>query len=160
MQFNVAESKALRRAPQAAAIRPKPDNGAHAAQLELGVDFTEGGKPENLEKNSQSTGEINNSTHISSKFDNQHGKCKSTTFKGSYFNRIAFVIFLIVFSICSLSQRVQFLNVYSFSTVFSSNKFSLGGQLQFRRTTLVQTTQQIMNENSIVYIGIFPPPRE
>ena len=31
----------------------------------------EGGKPENPEKNPQSTGEINNSTHITSKFDNQ-----------------------------------------------------------------------------------------
>ena len=43
--------------------------------LDLGVDFTEGGKPENLEKNPRSTGETNynNSTHMSSTFfENQH----------------------------------------------------------------------------------------
>ena len=40
--------------------------------IDLDVDFREGGKPENQEKNPQSTGEINNSTYISSKFDNQH----------------------------------------------------------------------------------------
>ena len=35
----------------------------------VGVDFTEGGKPENPEKNPRSTGETNyNSTHMSSKF--------------------------------------------------------------------------------------------
>ena len=41
----------------------------------LGVDFTEGGKPENPEKNPESTEETNynNSTHMSSKlFENQH----------------------------------------------------------------------------------------
>ena len=41
------------------------------------VDFAEGGKPENPEKNPRSTGETNynNSTHMSSKFffENQHG---------------------------------------------------------------------------------------
>ena len=31
-----------------------------AAQLHLGVDFTEGEKPENLAKNPQSTGEFDN----------------------------------------------------------------------------------------------------
>ena len=38
--------------------------------LGLGVDFTEGGKLENSEKNPRSTGETNydNSTHMSSKF--------------------------------------------------------------------------------------------
>ena len=72
MQLNVAKSKARRRAPQADAILPISDHGAHAAELDLGVDFTEGGKPENPEKNPRSTGEIKNSTHISSKFDNQH----------------------------------------------------------------------------------------
>ena len=107
MQLNVAESKAYKgrhRLPSYDSYLTTEH--AHAAELELGLVFTEGGKPENPEKNPQSTGEINKSTHISPKFDNQHGKCKSTAFKGSYFNRIAFVIFLIVFSICSLSQRV------------------------------------------------------
>ena len=43
------------------------------ALIDLGVDFTEGGKPEIPQKNPRSTGEINNSTYISSKyFDNQH----------------------------------------------------------------------------------------
>ena len=43
--------------------------------LGLGVDFTEGGKPEYPEKNPRSTGETNyNSTHMSSKiFENHHG---------------------------------------------------------------------------------------
>ena len=38
--------------------------------MQLGVDFTEGGKPENPEKNPRSTGEINydNSIHTSPKF--------------------------------------------------------------------------------------------
>ena len=40
---------------------------------DLDVDFTEGGKPENPEENPQSTGKIGHSTHISSKFGNQHG---------------------------------------------------------------------------------------
>ena len=45
------------------------------ALLQAKVDFAEGGKPENPEKNPRSTGETNynNSTHISSKFfENQH----------------------------------------------------------------------------------------
>ena len=37
----------------------------------LDVDFTKGGKSENHDKNPQSTGEMKNVTHISSKFDNQ-----------------------------------------------------------------------------------------
>ena len=43
--------------------------------MQLGVDFREGGKPENLEKNPRSTGEINydNSIHMSPKFKIQHG---------------------------------------------------------------------------------------
>ena len=45
----------------------------HAAYLDVSVDYTKGRKPENAEKNPQSTWEINNSTRISSKFDNQHG---------------------------------------------------------------------------------------
>ena len=42
----------------------------HIHSLDQGVDFTEGGNPENPEKNPRSTGEANynNSTHISSKF--------------------------------------------------------------------------------------------
>ena len=40
--------------------------------IDLGVDFREVGKTENPEKNRRSTGEIKNSTHICSKFDNQH----------------------------------------------------------------------------------------
>ena len=41
----------------------------------LGVDFTEGGKPENPEKNPRSTAETNynNSAYMSSKLDKQHG---------------------------------------------------------------------------------------
>ena len=39
--------------------------------MDLAVDFR-GGKPENPERNPRSTGEIKNSTQISSKFDNQH----------------------------------------------------------------------------------------
>ena len=42
----------------------------HIHSLDQGVDFTEGGNPENPEKNPRSTGEANynNSTHMSSKF--------------------------------------------------------------------------------------------
>ena len=45
--------------------------------MQLGVHFREGGKPENLEKNPRSTGEINynNSIHMSPKFEIQHGGC-------------------------------------------------------------------------------------
>ena len=45
--------------------------------MQLGVDFREGGKPENPEKNSRSTGEINydNSIRMSPKFEIQHGGC-------------------------------------------------------------------------------------
>ena len=42
-----------------------------AAGLGLGVDFTEGGKPENPEKNPRSTGDTNyNTIHMSPKFEN------------------------------------------------------------------------------------------
>ena len=43
-------------------------NGLH---MQLGVDFREGGKPENPEKNPRSTAEINynNSIHTSPKFE-------------------------------------------------------------------------------------------
>ena len=61
-QINVVTSKGILKAPSVAAIRQLTT--VHS--LDLGVDFTEGGKPENPEKN---TGAINNSTHISSKFD-------------------------------------------------------------------------------------------
>ena len=49
-------------------------------ELDLGVDFTEGGKLENPEKNPRSVGETNNenSTHISSKFENEHGAIPRT----------------------------------------------------------------------------------
>ena len=42
--------------------------------MQLGVDFWEGGKPENPEKNPRSTGEINydNSIHMSPKFEIEH----------------------------------------------------------------------------------------
>ena len=45
--------------------------------MQLGVDFMEEGKLENLEKNPRSTGEINydNSIHTSPKFENQHRGC-------------------------------------------------------------------------------------
>ena len=45
--------------------------------MQLGVHFREGGKPENLEKNPRSTGEINYDTsiHMSPKFEIQHGGC-------------------------------------------------------------------------------------
>ena len=53
----------------AAAIRPCLTTD-HS--LDLGVDFTEEEKPENPEKNPRSTGKTNynNSTHMSSKFEN------------------------------------------------------------------------------------------
>ena len=56
----------------AAAMWSIPLSGLH---MQLGVDFMEGGKPENPEKNPRSTGEINydNSIHISPKFESQHG---------------------------------------------------------------------------------------
>ena len=49
-----------------------PLSGLH---MQLGVDFMEGEKPENPEKNPRSTGKINydNSIHISPKFESQHG---------------------------------------------------------------------------------------
>ena len=68
-QINVVKSKGILKAPSAAAIRQLTTDHS----LGLGVDFTEGGKPE---KNPRSTGETNynNSTHMSSKFfENQHG---------------------------------------------------------------------------------------
>ena len=46
--------------PSAAAIRQLTTDNS----LGLGVDFTEGGKPENPEKNSRSTEEINYNTSI------------------------------------------------------------------------------------------------
>ena len=50
-------------------IRPMFHHG------DLGVDFAEGGKPENPEKNPRSTGETNynNTTHMGSKLKNQNG---------------------------------------------------------------------------------------
>ena len=65
-QINVVKSKGILKSPLAAAIRQLTTDHS----LGLGVDFTEGGKPENPEKNPRSTGEINynNSTHMSSKF--------------------------------------------------------------------------------------------
>ena len=50
------------------------------ASINIAVEFRERGKPENPEKNPQSTGEIKNSTLISCKFDNQHQaipRCRS-----------------------------------------------------------------------------------
>ena len=71
-QINVVKSKGILKAPSTAAIRQLTTDHS----LGLGVDFAEGGKPENPEKNPRSMGEINynNSTHIvmSSKFENQH----------------------------------------------------------------------------------------
>ena len=70
-QVNVVKSKGILKAPSAAAIRQLTTDHS----LGLGVDFTEGGKPENPEKNPRSMGETNynNSTHMSSKiFENQH----------------------------------------------------------------------------------------
>ena len=45
------------------------------AGMQLGVDFREGGNPENPKKNPRSTGEINydNSIHVSPKYEIQHG---------------------------------------------------------------------------------------
>ena len=65
-QINVVKSKGILKAPSAAAIRQLTTDHS----LDLGVDFTEGGKPENPEKNPRSTGKTNynNSTHMSSKF--------------------------------------------------------------------------------------------
>ena len=56
----------LSKAPSAAAIRQLTTDCC----LGLGVDFTEGGKPENPEKNPRSTGETNynNSAHTIGKF--------------------------------------------------------------------------------------------
>ena len=65
----MVKSKDILKAPLAATIRqPTTDHS-----LGQGVDFTEKGKPENLEKTPQSTGgaNYNNSTHTSSKFENQ-----------------------------------------------------------------------------------------
>ena len=59
------------KAPSAAAIRQLTTDRS----LGLGIDITEGEKPENPEKNPRSTGETNynNSTHTSSTFlENQH----------------------------------------------------------------------------------------
>ena len=70
-QINVVQSKGILKAPSATTIRQLTTDHS----LGLGVDFTEGGKPENPEKNPRSTGETNynNSTHTSSKFfENQH----------------------------------------------------------------------------------------
>ena len=72
MRFNMVKSKGMLQAPSAAAIRQLTTDHS----LGLGVDFTEGGNPENPEKNPRITGETNynNSTHLSSKsFENQHG---------------------------------------------------------------------------------------
>ena len=65
-QINVVKSKGILKAPSAAAIRQRTTDHS----LGLGVDFTEGGKPENPEKNPRSTRETNynKSTHMSSKF--------------------------------------------------------------------------------------------
>ena len=74
MQLNVAESKAYERRHRLPPYDPylTTEHKLHSLARSVGVDFTEGGKLENPEKNPQSTGEIKNSTHISSKFDNQH----------------------------------------------------------------------------------------
>ena len=65
-QINVVKSKGILKAPSAAAILQLTTDHS----LGLGVDFAEGGKPENLEKNPRSTGETkyNSYTHISSMF--------------------------------------------------------------------------------------------
>ena len=55
MQINVVKSKSILKAPLAAAIRQLTTDHS----LGLGVDFTEGGKPESPEKPPRSTGEIN-----------------------------------------------------------------------------------------------------
>ena len=70
-QINVVKSNGILKAPSAATIRQLTTD--HSS--DLGIDFREGGKPENPEKNPRSTGETNynNSTHTSSKFfGNQH----------------------------------------------------------------------------------------
>ena len=59
----MVKSKGILKAPLAAAILQLTTDHS----LGLGVDFTEGGKPENPEKNPRSTGETcnyNNSTHM------------------------------------------------------------------------------------------------
>ena len=65
-QINVVKSKGILKAPSAAAIRQLTTDHS----LNLGVDFTEGGKPENPEKNPRSTGAnyYCNTAHTSSKF--------------------------------------------------------------------------------------------
>ena len=55
MQINVVKSKGILKVPSVATIRQLTTDHS----LGLGVDFTEGGKPENLEKNPRSTGETN-----------------------------------------------------------------------------------------------------
>ena len=63
--------KALRQPP----YDSFPQHAASYHSLGLGINFTEGGKPENPKKNPRSTGETNynNPTHMSSKFfENQY----------------------------------------------------------------------------------------
>ena len=66
MQSNVAKSKAY----EGRHILPPYDSRRTCSLARsIGVDFGEGGKSEKIP---ESTGEINNSTHISSKFDSQY----------------------------------------------------------------------------------------
>ena len=57
--------------------------------MQLGVDFREGGKLENPEKNPRSTGEINydNSIHMNPKFEIQHGDPAVLVIQFSIFGR-------------------------------------------------------------------------
>ena len=72
-QVNVIKSKGILKAPLAAAIRQLTTDHS----LGLGVDFTEGGKPENPEKNSRSTGETNYNNSTPKFFEKQHGARRS-----------------------------------------------------------------------------------
>ena len=67
-QINVVQSKGILKAPSAATIRQLTTDHS----LGLGVDFTEGGKPENPEKNPRSTGETNYNNSSSAFFEDQH----------------------------------------------------------------------------------------
>ena len=59
---HVVKSKGILKAPSAAAIRQLTSN--RGSQIDLGVDFREGGKPEDPGKNPLSTGETNYNNSI------------------------------------------------------------------------------------------------
>ena len=67
--------------------------------VHVGVDFREGGKPENPEKNPRSMGEINhdNSIHMSPKFEIQLGGCtQMVTHPATHYIHIYIYIYIYI----------------------------------------------------------------